>query len=427
MIDLDPLARRERLLRGSGEHRVTVDLVAVRRDQVPRERVALGHPPLVDRRVRVEHLQVERHRRGERHGTTTNPTSAPSSADRANCRTSDSWPHTCSIGGRTSRAEANNGRPISSASRACSPGGCDCALTSSTDPVRRRCRRPGRRTASCRDARRRRRARGARCASPARTMRPFSITRMTSAPRIVDNRCAITKLVRSRRNAFIASWIKTSVRVSTELVASSRIRIAGSARNARGDRQQLLLPGADVVALFVDHRVVAVGQRVHEAVDVGGARGLEDLLLGRVGIAVRDVLADRAAEEPRVLQHHADLRAQLRARDRRDAAPVERDLAPVQLVEPHDQVDERGLARAGRADDRDRLAGLGDERERLDQRAVRVVRERDVAELDAPAHRRRVVAGRPGRGSARRRRGTRPRARTTRCPTGRRSSSTRPA
>ena len=56
---------------------------------------------------------------------------------------------------------------------------------------------------------------------------------MTSAPRIVDSRWAITKLVRLTRSAFIASWICTSVRVSTELVASSRMRMAGSARNAR--------------------------------------------------------------------------------------------------------------------------------------------------------------------------------------------------
>ena len=36
-----------------------------------------------------------------------------------------------------------------------------------------------------------------------------------------------------RAGAFIASWICTSVRVSTELVASSRMRMAGSARKAR--------------------------------------------------------------------------------------------------------------------------------------------------------------------------------------------------
>ena len=49
------------------------------------------------------------------------------------------------------------------------------------------------------------------------------------------------------------------------------------------------------------------------------------------------------------------------------------------------QVDERGLAGAGRADDGDGLAGLGDERQVLDQRVVRVVRERDVVELDPTA------------------------------------------
>ena len=43
----------------------------------------------------------------------------------------------------------------------------------------------------------------------------------------------MTKLVRSARSAFIASWISTSVRVSTELVASSRMRIAGCDRKAR--------------------------------------------------------------------------------------------------------------------------------------------------------------------------------------------------
>ena len=56
---------------------------------------------------------------------------------------------------------------------------------------------------------------------------------MLSALRIVDSRCAMTKLVRPWRRRAIACWIRTSVRVSTLLVASSRIRIVGSARKAR--------------------------------------------------------------------------------------------------------------------------------------------------------------------------------------------------
>ena len=57
----------------------------------------------------------------------------------------------------------------------------------------------------------------------------------------------------------------------------------------------------------------------------------------------------------------------------------------VQLVEAHDQVDERGLAGAGRADDGDGLTGLGHERERLDEQPVGVVGKGDVAELDPAA------------------------------------------
>ena len=41
------------------------------------------------------------------------------------------------------------------------------------------------------------------------------------------------KLVRLRRSSPIACWISTSVRVSTELVASSRTSSCGWARNAR--------------------------------------------------------------------------------------------------------------------------------------------------------------------------------------------------
>ena len=49
----------------------------------------------------------------------------------------------------------------------------------------------------------------------------------------MESRWAITKLVRSLRSAAIARCTSTSVRVSTELVASSRISSDGSARNAR--------------------------------------------------------------------------------------------------------------------------------------------------------------------------------------------------
>lgn len=50
---------------------------------------------------------------------------------------------------------------------------------------------------------------------------------------MVESRCAMTKLVRSLRSAAIACCTSRSVRVSTELVASSRMSSAGSERKAR--------------------------------------------------------------------------------------------------------------------------------------------------------------------------------------------------
>ncbi len=64
-------------------------------------------------------------------------------------------------------------------------------------------------------------------------IRPSSITMIMSASRIVDRRWAMTKLVRFDLRAAMAFCTRTSVRVSTELVASSRSNSEGDARKAR--------------------------------------------------------------------------------------------------------------------------------------------------------------------------------------------------
>ena len=283
-----------------------------------------------------------------------------------------------------------------------------------------------RRTASCRGGSRRRRGSSSSACVPCSTIWPCSITRMTSAPRIVDRRWAITKLVRfdaQRVHRLLDLHLGAGVDRAGRLVEDEDRRLG---EEGAGDRQQLLLAGADVVALLVDQRVVAVGQRVHEAVDVASPCAAARIsLLGGAGLAVGDVVADRAAEQPRVLQHHAD--AATAARGGASIAmsrPSSVMRAAVELVEPHDQVDERRLAGAGRPDDGDGLAGLGDEREVLDERHVGVVGERDVVELDAPGDRRRRARASAGRATARRRRGARAPARARRCRTGTRSSST---
>ena len=146
------------------------------------------------------------------------------------------------------------------------------------------------------------------------------------------------------------------------------------------DGEQLLLTGGDVAAFLVDHRVITVGQRVHEAIDVGGLGCGVDLFLGCVRAPVGDVVPDGSVEQPGVLQHHPDLGAQGRSWHRRDVDTVHPDGAALQFVEPHDQVHQRGLAGTGRSDDRDSLARIDLERQVGDQSLVRVVAELDVVE-----------------------------------------------
>ena len=64
-------------------------------------------------------------------------------------------------------------------------------------------------------------------------MRPCSSTRMARLFRTVDSRCAITNTVRPSISESMPCSIRFSVRVSMELVASSRISTGGSDTAAR--------------------------------------------------------------------------------------------------------------------------------------------------------------------------------------------------
>ena len=58
----------------------------------------------------------------------------------------------------------------------------------------------------------------------------------------------MTNVVRPRMSLAIARWMSTSVRVSTDEVASSRMRIGGSARNARAIVRSCFSPAETLAA-----------------------------------------------------------------------------------------------------------------------------------------------------------------------------------
>jgi len=68
---------------------------------------------------------------------------------------------------------------------------------------------------------------------PCAAISPQSITRIRSASRTVDSRCAITNVVRPRASRSSAASTARSASISSEAVGSSRMTIGASFRNAR--------------------------------------------------------------------------------------------------------------------------------------------------------------------------------------------------
>ena len=101
---------------------------------------------------------------------------------------------------------------------------------------------------------------------------------------------------------------------------------------------------------------------------MGRLRCFKNLLVARIEAAVANVLADRAFEQPRILQHHSGAAAQLIARHLARIHAVNRDRATVDLVKAHDEVDERRFTRPRGAHDRDRHPGTRHERQIRNER-----------------------------------------------------------
>jgi succinate dehydrogenase/fumarate reductase flavoprotein subunit len=78
------------------------------------------------------------------------------------------------------------------------------------------------------------------------------------------------------------------------------------------NRDALALAAGELDAALTDLRVVAgasapILQHADELVSMGEMGGAQDLVFGRVRLAVADIVADRAMQQRRILRHHRDL------------------------------------------------------------------------------------------------------------------------
>ena len=102
---------------------------------------------------------------------------------------------------------------------------------------------------------------------------------------------------------------------------------AGVDQDGPGDGEALALAAGEAHPPLADQGVVALRELGDEVVRVRRPRRRLDLLLGRLGAPVADVLARRSVEQEGLLHHHADLGAQglqRRRRARRGRRPAPR-------------------------------------------------------------------------------------------------------
>ncbi len=118
------------------------------------------------------------------------------------------------------------------------------------------------------------------------------------------------------------------------------------AQDGAGDRDPLALAAGEAEAALADDGVVALGQRRDRVVDLGGARRLLDLLVGRIRPREAQVLAHRGVEEVGLLRDDADRVGQRAEPQLAQVGAVEPHGAALGVVQAGGEVAERRLARA---------------------------------------------------------------------------------
>ena len=114
----------------------------------------------------------------------------------------------------------------------------------------------------------------------------------------------------------------------------------------------------DVPAVLVDDRLIALREAHDKGVDMGGLCGGNDLLHRRMFTAIGDVFKDGAAENPGILQDHLIGRAEGGAGQIPNVLIIHANLTGIDIVEPHQKVDDGCFAGTGGTDNGDQLAGI---------------------------------------------------------------------
>ena len=162
---------------------------------------------------------------------------------------------------------------------------------------------------------------------------------------MVESRCAITNVVRPCMRYESPCWIISSDSESRLEVASSRIRMRGSARMARAIEILCRCPPESLTPRSPTMVSYFSGKAFGELVHAGDAAGAHDFFFAGVRPGKCHIFANRAVEQERFLQHHAQPGAIRIEAYRAQVDSIHQDFALGRHIKSGNQADDRGFAR----------------------------------------------------------------------------------
>ena len=114
-------------------------------------------------------------------------------------------------------------------------------------------------------------------------------------------------------------------------------------------------------------------------------RGLDRPLRREALLEEADVPQDIPGEDEDILEDHGHLRPEPARVELADVPAIDEDPAPLGIIEPEEEVDDRRLPRAGRADEGHSLPRLDPEGDSTEDPFLVLVGEPDILELHLPA------------------------------------------
>ena len=174
---------------------------------------------------------------------------------------------------------------------------------------------------------------------------------MRSAMRTLEKRGEVSTAVLPWLNSLKRLNTSNSERASSAAVDSSRISCCASAHIGSGDGDLLPLAAREIDAgakALADDLVVAIGKLAYDLVHQAARGGANDAhtVIACLEAADGDVVGSGEVIAHKILKDDADVGAHLEQVVLAQVVPVEQNAAFVGIVEPRQQLDQRGLAGA---------------------------------------------------------------------------------